>query len=45
MENKNNMIIACEILAESEAKAIIPAKIGVEQGVPASANTPPSKMG
>ena len=32
-------------LAESYANAIIPAKIGVEQGLPASAKTPPSKIG
>mgnify|MGYP006971539971 CR=1 FL=1 len=32
-------------LAESDANAIIPAKIGVEQGLPASAKIPPNKIG
>lgn len=33
------------MLAESDANAIIPAKIGVEHGLPANAKIPPSKIG
>lgn len=33
------------MLAERDAKAIIPAKIGVEHGVPASAKTAPKSIG
>lgn len=43
--NKNSIIIEFTIFAESVANAIIPAKIGVEQGVPIKANTAPKKIG
>ena len=43
--NKNSIITAKGIFSDTEANAIIPAKIGVEQGVPASANTIPIKNG
>ena len=39
--NRNNINIARRMFSETDAKAIIPAKIGVEQGVPASAKTIP----
>ena len=44
-ENKNNIKIAYKILSEIDAKAIIPANIGVEHGVPASAKTIPKSIG
>lgn len=44
-ENINSINTADHIFEESDAKAIIPAKIGVEQGVPAIANTAPIKIG
>ena len=43
--NKNSINMACGKLAESDANAIIPANIGVEHGVPASANTQPKISG
>ena len=43
--NRNNIIIANERFFPIAAKAIIPAKIGVEQGVPASAKVIPNKIG
>ena len=45
MANKNNIIIAKEIFLPIAANVIMPAKIGVEQGVPASANVIPSNIG
>ena len=42
---RKSIITACPRLAESDAKAIIAAKIGVEHCVPARANTAPSKTG
>ena len=44
-ENRNNIITACIMFADSDANPIIPAKIGVEQGVPASAKTAPKTIG
>lgn len=44
-ENMNNIKTAYKIFVDIEAKAIMPAKIGVEQGVPASAKTAPIKIG
>ncbi len=43
--NKNSIIIARDRFLPIAAKAIIPARIGVEQGVPASAKTIPKSMG
>ena len=43
--NKNNINIAASKFLPIAANAIIPAKIGVEQGVPASANTIPKSIG
>lgn len=43
--NKNNIKIAKEIFLPIAAKAIIPAKIGVEHGVPARANVTPKSTG
>ena len=42
---RNNINIASEIFFPIAAKAIIPAKIGVEQGVPAKAKVIPSNIG
>ena len=39
------MINACPIFADNEANAIMPARIGVEQGEPARANTAPRIIG
>lgn len=44
-ENMNSINTADKIFVDMEAKAIIPANIGVEQGVPASAKTAPIKIG
>jgi len=44
-ENKNSIKMASIIFVESDAKAIIPAKIGVEQGVPAMAKIAPINIG
>ena len=44
-ENKNSIKTANKMFDDIDAKAIIPAKIGVEQGVPAIANTAPIKIG
>lgn len=44
-ENINNINTADHIFVDIDAKAIIPANIGVEQGVPANANTAPIKIG
>ena len=44
-ENRNNIIIAKEIFFPIAAKAIIPASIGVEQGVPAKAKVIPNSIG
>ena len=43
--NKNNINIARAILLETDAILIIPANIGVEQGVVANANTKPKMKG
>ena len=43
--NKNNINIAASKFLPIAANAIIPAKIGVEQGVPASAKTIPKSIG
>lgn len=43
--NKNNIIIASDKFLPIAAKAIIPASIGVEQGVPARAKVIPNKIG
>lgn len=43
--NKNNINIAIKMFLPIAANAIIPAKIGVEQGVPARANVIPSNIG
>lgn len=43
--NKNNIIIASNRFLPIAAKAIMPANIGVEQGVPTSANVIPSNIG
>ena len=45
IEKRNNISNACGMLAESDAKAIIPASIGVEHGEPANAKTIPNKNG
>ena len=44
-ENKNNIRVASIRLLDTEAKLIIPARIGVEQGVPASAKVAPKSIG
>lgn len=44
-ENKNSIKIDIPIFLPMAAKAIIPAKIGVEQGVPAIANVIPKRTG
>ena len=44
-ENKNNITAAYAIFADIDAAAIIPAKIGVEQGVVAKAKTKPIMKG
>ena len=44
-ENKNSIMAAQRIFALIVAVAIIPANIGVEQGVVAKANTKPNKKG
>ena len=44
-ENRNNIKTEYVIFLETVARAIMLAKIGVEQGVPASANTAPTKNG
>lgn len=44
-ENKNSISTASAIFVERDAKVIIPAKIGVEQGVPAIAKIAPIKIG
>jgi len=44
-ENKNSIKTANKIFEDIDAKAIIPAKIGVEHGVPASAKTAPIRIG
>ena len=43
--NKNSIKIAKPMFLPIAANAIIPAKIGVEQGVPASAKVMPNKIG
>ena len=43
--NKNNIITAKYIFLPIAANAIIPAKIGVEHGVPANAKVIPNKIG
>ena len=40
-EKRNNIIVAITMFFESAAKLIIAARMGVEQGVDASANIPP----
>ena len=42
---KNSITTDCARLAESDANAIIAARIGVEHGVPARANTAPRSIG
>lgn len=44
-ENINSIKTASRIFVDIDANAIIPARIGVEQGVPAIANTAPIKIG
>ena len=43
--NKNNIKIARDKFLPMAAKAMIPARIGVEQGVPAKANVTPNNIG
>ena len=45
IENKNNINAAYAMFAVNDAVAMIPAKIGVEQGVVAKANTKPKING
>ena len=42
---RNNIAIAAKRFFPIAANAIMPARIGVEQGVPARANATPSKIG
>ena len=44
-ENKNNISAEYAMLADKEAVAMIPARMGVEQGVVARAKTAPSSIG
>lgn len=45
IEKDNNITVDTKMLLDTEANPIIPARIGVEHGEPANANTIPNIMG